>query len=533
MYKSFTRVLFGLSALILSINSVFAIDAEFKNTLMKVDLIKSSEDVYSINLYTKNKFLEPVKVIKKSDLNYYILLPETKNESVRNSVAGTDIRDFSMNVYPYAGADVNNGYVKININTSKPLSFKVNVKDEISKAEAVNNEAIAQANASSEKKNFNSSNSKSSEQVEKKNNPRKIRAIPAMTIEKAVQEEIERIREEKNKIVHQDSPSNVTTHNDYAVEEEPLLAEDLIATEDKNNNELLPISKFDELKNMVASFLSRFGIKTTDFLMFVSAFIVAFVLMLVLLRRKEPSARLKTKAELNEEITPKFKKCEVKNEVKNDGQYFVFDKNIKQTGFCDPATSAIKRNYELSSYEPELKNKYSREKNISTNSQSEYDIIQKILKEDTFIDVPAGTYAQNVKQEIVAPAVSSESLNQVAQEKKEIKTSEPIKQNVIKTPCEKIQKVEQSEPDILSKVEIAPSRGFMCVSYNENIALIGYIFDDVFALYNFKSTKLENYQIQYRLSEKDDKSVSYIVKVANTKMLIKVEKSKMYMEVLL
>ena len=33
---------------------------------------------------------------------------------------------------------------------------------------------------------------------------------------------------------------------------------------------------------------------------------------------------------------------------------------------------------------------------------------------------------------------------------------------------------------------------------------MGYIFDDVFPLYNFKRAKLENYDIKFRLSEKDD-----------------------------
>ena len=89
------------------------------------------------------------------------------------------------------------------------------------------------------------------------------------------------------------------------------------------------------------------------------------------------------------------------------------------------------------------------------------------------------------------------------------------------------------EPNVLSSVEIAPSRGFMCVSYNDNISLIGYIFDDVFALYNFKATKLENYDIKYRISEKDEKSACFIVKVDKTKMLIRVTKSAMIMEVLL
>ena len=73
----------------------------------------------------------------------------------------------------------------------------------------------------------------------------------------------------------------------------------------------------------------------------------------------------------------------------------------------------------------------------------------------------------------------------------------------------------------------------MCVSYKDTIRLLGYIFDDVFALHNFKTPRLQNYEIKYRLSEKDDSSARFIVKVDDTKMLVRVTKSAMDMEVLL
>ena len=96
-----------------------------------------------------------------------------------------------------------------------------------------------------------------------------------------------------------------------------------------------------------------------------------------------------------------------------------------------------------------------------------------------------------------------------------------------------VKKQKVIEPTVLSSVEIAPERGFMCVSYNDNINLIGYIFDDVFALYNFKCPKLENYDIKYRLTDKDDKGANFIVKVENYKMVVRVTKSFMSLEVLI
>ena len=174
MYKNISKVLCGVFGLLLATNLAYGIDAEFKNTLMKIDLIKTSESNYNVDLYTKNKFIEPVKVIKKSDLNYYILLPETKNESLRNTTSGIDIRSLSTNVYPYAGSDVNNGYVKININTTKPINFKVNIKNsqQATKTATLEKEIIAQEvkkevskETSLEKKNFDSSISKKTKQL--------------------------------------------------------------------------------------------------------------------------------------------------------------------------------------------------------------------------------------------------------------------------------------------------------------------------------------------------------------------------------
>ena len=111
------RVIISALALFIA-NAALAVESEYKNTLTKVELNKSSDSSYSVNLYTSKKMSEPVKVIKKSDLNYYILLPETKNLTQNTSASNSDIRNVNTQVYPYAGADIQNGYTKININTT-------------------------------------------------------------------------------------------------------------------------------------------------------------------------------------------------------------------------------------------------------------------------------------------------------------------------------------------------------------------------------------------------------------------------------
>jgi hypothetical protein len=60
---------------------------------------------------------------------------------------------------------------------------------------------------------------------------------------------------------------------------------------------------------------------------------------------------------------------------------------------------------------------------------------------------------------------------------------------------------------------------------------MGYIFDDIFALYNFKQPKLEDYNIKFRMSEKTKQGANFLVRIGKSKMLISVTKSSMNLEV--
>ena len=128
MYRVFKNLTLSVLSVALAGNIAFAVQNEYKNSLLKVELQKTSDNLYSVSLYTQNNFKEPVKIIKKSDLNYYILLPETKNKAATIVTNSKDIRNVTVESFKYEGADVDNGYVKVNINTSKPLYFNVSTK---------------------------------------------------------------------------------------------------------------------------------------------------------------------------------------------------------------------------------------------------------------------------------------------------------------------------------------------------------------------------------------------------------------------
>ena len=65
MHRVFSKVFLGILLTTFIQNAGFSIENEFKNSLVKLDIVKVSDSTYSVNLYTQNKYLEPVKIIKK------------------------------------------------------------------------------------------------------------------------------------------------------------------------------------------------------------------------------------------------------------------------------------------------------------------------------------------------------------------------------------------------------------------------------------------------------------------------------------
>ena len=85
------------------------------------------------------------------------------------------------------------------------------------------------------------------------------------------------------------------------------------------------------------------------------------------------------------------------------------------------------------------------------------------------------------------------------------------------------------EPEVLSSVEIAPGRGFMVIDRQGVKALFGYINDDVFLIYQFREY-ISNYDIKFRISEKQDDKTFFIVKIDKFKLLVRVTNKNMRLE---
>lgn len=547
--RIFNKIFISALVLFSVVNSVISAESEYKNSLMKVELLKQNENSYNINLYTQKKFLEPVKVIKKSDLNYYILLPETKNTASETLIPKTDIRSVSINLYPYMGQEVNNGYTKININTTKPINFNINVKqlsqNNIKKntlaknTQKTPNENKKQANLNTvQKKNQNfSKSSKSIKPSVKKQEKIEKQETKKEQPKKQVQnKKINKTDDTKNEPSLKTAPVLIPEpfedeNNQLQVQEddiENIEAEIIDNTEnDKIINEQKPDSFIDSfkktlyqkypsiynLKQKIKNKFALLNISLKNFILMISASILTFILILFILTRKQNTTiKLQNKKDLFEKYQEPNISKQTTPKKQNRGEYFVFDKNIKQTRLN---TNPKKRkNYELSCYDPDLRLNYKKDKNVKydlSQDESDYDIIQKILKDDSFLDY------ETEKTPVVSNVQKPKQIQKPKIEK--TKKQAPIKK--------------ETQLNILSSVEIAPQRGFICVSYNNDINLLGYIFDDVFPLYNFKRPKLDNYDIKFRLTDKDDKGANFIVKIDNVKMVIRATKNSMNLEVLI
>ena len=540
--KVFNGIVIGLFAFFILSTCAFAINIEYKNSLSKVELCKVSNDTYTINLYTAKQFLDPVQVVKKNDLNYYILLPETQSSSPEISAKNPEIRYVTATLYPYAGQDVNNGYTKITIATSKPINFDVNIKN--STQESVLQSTLppvplSQLSQTDKIQKKNLQNPRHADikaaaaakiKTDENETPLKTVSIPKTSAEQKAETKKERpIELVLNKaILNNDeyieqvtigqTMSSVNTDITAIKDTKDVIQDEAVEGENLKDNSMPQVEQNNLNKSSVTEFIYNIIHKSNVnvdgiIFMLVFGFIVFCMTLFILTRKPKQDIKIKSRINLaNKNSSNAFVK-------ENNAKYFDFG-NKEQTLLTNTFGTNIKKNYQLTDYEPEFKESkgaevYSVAKSKTKNPDSEYEIIQKILKEDDNMGITDSEY--NTMEYIN---------NEEKQEKKQQETA-------ITSPIAKDNIIMETEPQVLSKVEIAPEKGFMCVSYNNNISLIGYIYDDVFALYNFKRTNLEAYEIKYRFSDKDAYGENYIVKVNNTKVVINVGKNSMQLQVVM
>ena len=101
----------------------------YANDLNKVDIKRSntSSSALNVTIYTANPYNENVAVTKKSDDKYVILMPNISGVNASN-IDYSAIKDIVSDVSLKSVDDESNGYTKITLTTTKPVSITTSTK---------------------------------------------------------------------------------------------------------------------------------------------------------------------------------------------------------------------------------------------------------------------------------------------------------------------------------------------------------------------------------------------------------------------
>ena len=544
----------------------FSIESDFKNSLLKVDLVKCGSNDYNVKLYTQKPYSEPVKVIKKTNTSYYMLLPETFHSVGSVSPVG-DIKNVEVKLFPYAGQDLNNGYTKITIYTTKPVNISPKISTASgSVAPSIDTKKLAQLDSA-----FNTKQAQiqaKQRQAQYEANQKQIQQQKALEAQKKAQQieaqkkaqaEAQRKAQleaqKKAQIEAQKKAQQIEAQRKAQLEAQKRAQEEAqrkaqLEAQKKAQLEAQKREQEEKLRQEKASQQQAAKIqqKTTP------------------VTQKAPSAKpIATVEEIQTEHTDIINK-EIKQpqeEQKELNENIVTEDitNAPEINESANMTDSIEEQNTKVSFIEILKDKLSPLKPyyyiiidnpilviaslvafigiimlVILNKNQKKGLLKNMNEDKTTadtekidlealgeVDTTTNPLIQNDKNdEIQSFADITDNLSNSDNPEYEIQQSE--------TAVKSLEEEEPYiEPEVLSSVEIAPNRGFMVIERQGVKALFGYINEDVFLLYQFREY-LSDSSIKFRISEKQEDKTFFIVKVDKFKLLIRVTNVSMRLE---
>lgn len=481
-------------ALLLGLGGIFnadtmALDGDYKNNLLKVDVSRVGDANYNIELYTQKPYSEPVKVIKKSDTSYYVLLPETYH-SITSVPSSGDVSRVDVKLFPYAGQDLNNGYTKINISTSKPVTFTTNIKTASAQKPQMDAKKLAQLD-----KAFDSKGAAG------KNIPVKVDTVKNIPVQTAKTEPVKPKTEVKepvkiaaaNQSAAQDivkkpaavkpAPANAGTEIEIVTKpkvQEPVKQQEIAEPINTNAASLEEVLETDELS-------------TED--------------ELAMEEEAKEQGLTELGGEFDEEQIPVLtKKQRIKQAIKGLVAN-VMDNILLAVNIILLLIVLILLAKSKKPAAKETKDAYEDLSALNTLNAAPQDVAEDasdIVVNDNYdtysVVEPVSSEAEYVP-ESAAVAVAEEETN--------------------------------DEADVLASESFGENRGLCLVNYDGNIALIGYIEDEIFVIQNFGKITLLNPNIQIRVAEQNDNDTIYIVKTANSKLMVRETKDLIGLEMVM
>ena len=568
--KKFLLILLGIVTLDLC---AFAIESDFKNSLLKVDYVKTGNDSYNIRLFTQKPYGEPIKVIKKTNTSYYILLPETFH-SVGSVAPFGDIKSTEIKLFPYAGQDLNNGYTKISIYTSKPLNIKTQLNSSTkSVAPSINAKDLAKLDSA-----FNK-NQTSNEQAQRQAQIKAQQEAQRQAQLKAQQEAQRQAQLKAQQEAQRQAQARAQAQKEAQLkaQQEAQRQAQLKAQQAREAAQKAEAQRQAQIKAQQAREAAQKAEAQRQ-------------AQLKAQQEAQRQAQLKAQqeAQQNTQETSKTnsnnlqvsqeaaqayyrkqgqgsseeKKSQTESDI-NKAPQDINTENVVTQDIVNPQDiekiPEISEKINQKSYTKIIKNKLSFFKPYYYVICDNFTLfitlaialigiilliaISKSKKKGTSKTMNCEQPSENEKKssienltkeinETYKTGLEEELSNKAEQEAQAFKDEfkDLMEQNEQQKAPEPVKENEQyEEPQVISSVEIAPMRGFMIIETQGVKALFGYIHDDVFLLYQFREF-ISNYDIKYRISEKQIDKTFFIVKIDKFKLLIKVTNTSMRLE---
>ena len=527
------KILLILMGIVVFGSCAFSIESDFKNSLLKVDLVKCGSNDYNVRLYTQKPYSEPVKIIKKTNTSYYMLLPETFHSVGSISPVG-DIKNVEVKLFPYAGQDLNNGYTKITIYTTKPVNISPKISTASgSVAPSIDTKKLAQLDSA-----FNTKQAQiqaRERQAQYEANQKQIQQQKALEAQRAAQAEAQRKAqlEAQRKAQQLEAQKRAQVEAQKRAQEEKLRQQRALQNQIKPQQSVKPAAKPVQKQTPAVQKQAPAVQKTAT----------------------APKVTVEQKPQ--EQAKPTVQQ-EPQQETQETTQNVVTEDITNNPEINEPVTipDAIDEQNTKVSFIEILKDKLSPLKPyyyiiidnpilIIASLVALIGIIMLLLlnknqKKGQNKDMPEDKTLTDTTEKIdletlkeadttTNPLIENNTQDEVQSFKDEFKDL-AMDVQISETPISTMEKEEPYiEPEVLSSVEIAPNRGFMVIDRQGVKALFGYIEDDVFLLYQFRQY-LSDSSIKYRISEKQDDKTFFIVKVDKFKLLVRVTNKLMRLE---
>lgn len=542
------KILLILMGIVVFGSCAFSIESDFKNSLLKVDLVKCGSNDYNVRLYTQKPYSEPVKIIKKTNTSYYMLLPETFHSVGSISPVG-DIKNVEVKLFPYAGQDLNNGYTKITIYTTKPVNISPKISTASgSVAPSIDTKKLAQLDSA-----FNTKQAQiqaRERQAQYEANQKQIQQQKALEAQRAAQAEAQkraqleaqkkaqieaqrRAQLEAQRAAQAEAQRKAQAEAQKRAQEEKLRQQRALQNQIKPQQNVKPAAKPVQKQAPTVQKQAPAVQKT------------ATAPKVTVEQKPQEQAKLTVQQEPQQE-TQETTQNVVTEDITNNPEINepvtipdAIDEQNTKVSFIEilkDKLSPLKPYYYIIIDNPIL---------IIASLVALIGIIMLLLlnknqKKGQNKDMPEDKTLTDTTEKIdleslketdtnINPLIENNAQDEIQSFKDEFKDlAYDVEQS--ETPVSTMEKEEPYiEPEVLSSVEIAPNRGFMVIDRQGIKALFGYINDDVFLLYQFREY-LSDTGIKFRISEKQDDKTFFIVKVDKFKLLVRVTNSSMRLE---